>query len=173
MTNNKKQLDSQWQIEEAEEIEAGSEDECTQTRIKSIRSRLNESMVVTRGNYVLVESRVGVRKELTGDAAVFSELVNESSNTNYSADELSDSSATELFCAQVRDLWTDAVANKLMASLKLFYKPEQLRTELTDTDREQLAANELVCIDQEAAQVFDVDAIKSKCSVFDFDQYEK
>lgn len=81
-------------------------------------------------------------------------------------------SSIETYCAQVKTIWIDS--DKLMTSVKLFYKPDQLRNELKEAEREKLAANELVCIDAEPVQHFEVDTIKSKCSIlFDMDKFEK
>lgn len=134
--------------------------------------------MVSRGDYVVVEKTINSTKiETTHVAAdnVYSELVNESSNTNYSADDTSSVSApTELFCAQIKAIWNDVNNNdKLMASVKFFYKADQLKCELKEADRKKLEPNELVCIDQEAYQNLDVDSIKSKCSILNFDNYEK
>ena len=166
-----------WQVEEIDD--ATSESTETQSRIKSIRSRGGEEpIVVSRGDYVMVERTANSTKAETTNVAadnVYSELVNESSNTNYSADDASSMSAsTELFCAQIKAIWSDMNNNdKLMASVKLFYKADQLKCELEEADRKKLEQNELVCIDQEPYQNLDVDSIKSKCSILNFDNYEK
>lgn len=63
--------------------------------------------------------------------------------------------------------------DKLMISVKLFYRRDQLKNELKEVDRAKLGANELVYIDREPLQNFDVDVIKSKCIILDSDKYEK
>lgn len=56
-------------------------------------------------------------------------------------------------------------------SLKLFYKPEQVKNGLKDFDKEKFETNELIYVDKERAQTVDVNSIKSKCSIFDSDEY--
>lgn len=66
--------------------------------------------------------------------------------------------------------------DKLMVSAKLFYKPDQLKSELKESDRAKLVddgGNELVYIDFEPLQHYDVDAIKSKCCILNADKYAK
>ena len=93
----------------------------TRRGVKSIRNRHNDTLLVSRGDYVIIESRVkkdalNTNNNNTNNSNVYSELVNESSNTNYSADDMSDVMATgnsfiETYCAQVKTIWIDSSNN--------------------------------------------------------------
>lgn len=117
---------SSWQINE-EDTDMDTDTQSPQPSTKQIKSIRNEHLLVSCGDYVVVAIERGRNTSNTSrmrkEQASFSELANESSNTNYSGeDECSlivgtgagdssspaDASPSEVFCAQVKSIWTDA-----------------------------------------------------------------
>jgi hypothetical protein len=97
---------------------------------KSIQSIKNKqtNVIITQGDFILVESKLQLRRDhleaaeaaTAADSNVYHELINESSNTNYSVEENEDNegkqqtSTADLdmeYFAQVKTIWNDSINN--------------------------------------------------------------
>jgi hypothetical protein len=105
---------------------------------------------------------------------VYNELMDESSNTNYSIDENEKAEPDCVYIAKVESFWKDGNSDKLMMSIRNLYKPEQLKGEIESLMKESeinFCKNELVFTSQ--IDVMECNSIRSKCVVYDNENYEK
>ncbi|CAF0720036.1 unnamed protein product [Brachionus calyciflorus] len=141
----------------------------------SIKNRVS-NMVVNLNDCVLVERTNSKKETHLENENVYSELINESSNTNYSCDEneCSISKTIESF-AQVKSIKVDPSCDKIMLSVKMFLKPEQIKNEIKNLNESiKFEENELISY-QEASEpeVLDAEVIKSKSIISDHTNYLK
>jgi hypothetical protein len=108
-------------------------------------------------------------------------LINESSNTNYSAededeeDNKNESKSNSLCFGQVCSLWNDTESDMAMIKVKLFLRPEQIRNDLETSDAEKekvFEENELI-LSNFYLNEYEAENIRQKCLIFDRNSYEK
>ncbi len=121
------------------------------------------------------------KKVLLNPNETNADLINESSNTNYSIEEDEDdpeanntsSSELRIYVAKLIAFWKDELTDKLMIAVRYFYKPEQLKSEINNSQnvRPEFLSKELISTNQ--YDVVELTSIRAKCSIMNMDSYKE
>lgn len=165
-----------WALEEPK----NSEDSAEPLKYASIKN-LKDEYSIRENDFVSFENKNPKPKDAyisNSDCSkasnVYNELMDESSNTNYSIDENEKAEPDNVYLGRVESFWKEEKSDKLMMSIRILYKPEQLKFEFDGLLKETLKGfdkNELVLTSQ--IDVVECDSIRSKCVVYDNENYEK
>ena len=128
-------------------------------------------MFETRKDTDIENSNAPKSTKITDSAS--NELINESSNTNYSIDdEDGENDLIKTFVAKIVSVWKDNSTDKLMIAIRYYYRPEQLKNELiTNNDIKFEDCNELISTNQ--YDVIELTSIKSKCFIMDLNKFKE
>ena len=149
------------------------------SRYESIKNTI-DGMILNINDFIMFETRKDTDIEnsnapkstkITDSAS--NELINESSNTNYSIDdEDGENDLIKTFVAKIVSVWKDNSTDKLMIAIRYYYRPEQLKNELiTNNDIKFEDCNELISTNQ--YDVIELTSIKSKCFIMDLNKFKE
>ncbi len=149
------------------------------SRYESIKNTI-DGMVLNINDFIMFENRRDSETENSTAPkstkiadSTSNELINESSNTNYSIDDEEGDNDFKTCVAKIVSLWKDNSTDKLMIAIRYFYRPEQLKNEqiMNKTDVKFEDCKELVSTNQ--YDVIELTSIKSKCFIMDLNRYKE
>jgi hypothetical protein len=149
----------------------------TKKYYSSIVDNTNTNLKINLNDFVIFNSDKFSNNKLQAPVTnnAFNDLINESSNTNYSADDEDDLKLFQdnsICFGQVNSIWIDPANDMPMLKIKAFFKPDQIKHYNLDESEKVYEENELISSNYYFDE-FEAENIKQKCLIFDKKAYQK